>query len=207
MSTMSWASVREKSTQTLCVSFCLAIAIELTAFWLIGQGSLPSPNASKSVDQTEGSNYIETDIFQLPQKAHLFEEKPMMKTPAPQEVALSKIPDQGKASQPGQVDLEEQNQTENGSSPDEDHGPIAVIAPLPVIPNHLKDHELKTHVVIDFYVSTEGLPHPRLVASSENQELDAIALEAAQKWRFRPARVDKKSVAARVRLRIVFAVE
>ena len=207
MSKMSWASVREKSTKALTVSFLLAIAVELFTFWLMSHDVSHSKNSSQSLLKKEESQYIEADIFHLPQKAHLVEEKPIVKAPLQKELALSKTPNQGKPSQPGQVDLDEHNQTEDGSPIDEDHGPIAVIAPLPVIPNHLKDHELNTHVVIDFYVTTEGLPNPRLVASSENHELDAIALESAQKWRFRPARQNKKPIAARVRLRIVFAVE
>jgi TonB family protein len=205
MNSMRWASVRDDSSQALAFSFLLALTLEFFVFVILGINHLHSPTPTLTAPQE--THYLETEIVQLPEQARLIEEKPATKVPLQKEISLSKVPGRGKDPQPGQIALEEDNQTENGNPLSEDHGPIAIIAPHPVIPNELKDHEFKTHVVIDFYVNTEGLPNPRLVASSENQELDAIALETAQNWRFRPAEKDKKAIAARVRLRIVFAVE
>ena len=207
MSSMRWASVKEHRSKALFFSFLIALALELSVFFILGLNSLHSPFKNSSPYSHTDQPYLEAEIVQLPEQAHLIEDKPIKKSSPSHEVVLSKTPGKGVEASPDSALLEEENQTESGTPLSEDHGPIAIIAPRPIIPNYLQGDDLKTYVIIDFYVNTEGLPNPRLVASSENQELDAIALETAQKWRFRPAEKDKKPIAARVRLRIVFAVE
>ena len=87
------------------------------------------------------------------------------------------------------------------------HGPVALYAPPPQIPVYLQDQDIKTHVIIDFLVNQQGGTNPRLVSSSGNEELDAIALETAKKWIFRPAEKDGKKIESKVRLRIIFVVQ
>lgn len=207
MNSIRWASVQEQRSHALFFSFLIALALEFSLFFILDLTRLQSPFGSTHPHSNSDHPYLETEIVQLPEQARLVEDKPLKKSSTSHEMVLSKVPGKGVKAPPHTDPLEEENQTESGNPLSEDHGPIAILAPRPIIPSYLHGNELKTHVVIDFYVNTEGLPHPRLVASSENQELDAIALETAQKWRFRPAEKDKKPIAARVRLRIIFAVE
>lgn len=76
-----------------------------------------------------------------------------------------------------------------------------------MIPAYLQNQELKTSVVIDFFINSQGGVTPRLVGSSGNEELDAIAIEAVKKWQFRPAENDHHAIDSKVRLRIVFEVK
>jgi TonB family protein len=156
------------------------------------------------------SQFIETEMIQLPQEAHLYEEKhsATSSAPAKAEVTLSKKPGQGKPSQDKTTPLEEENQTSPSPPPiASTHGPIAVYAPSPSIPSYLQDQDLKTYVVIDFFVTANGQASPRLVGSSGNEELDAIAISAAKRWQFRPAEENGRPVDAKVRLRILFEVK
>ena len=207
MNSMSWASIKEHRSKAILLSFCSALTLELLILWGLGTDFFPHPTDSVAHHSDTETQYLEAEIVQLPEQARLVEDQPLKQSPSQPKITLSQIPGRGKQAEPGQSPLEEENQTERGDSFTEDHGPIAIHAPRPIIPSYLEGDEFKTYVVIDFYVSTDGLPHPRLVATSENQELDAIALETAEKWRFKPAEKNKKPVAARVRLRILFAVE
>jgi TonB family protein len=165
---------------------------------------LAHPQKTTSLDE---SRFIETEIYQTPEQAHLTEDTPSL-IPKPQsEHTLSTQPLSGKMS-PTQTPLtEEQNQTTAGPKISENHGPISVFAPPPVIPPYLQDRELQAHVVIDFYINTQGVASPRLAGSSGNDELDAIALTAVKKWVFRPAEAGGKPIDAKIRLRIVFVVQ
>ncbi len=154
---------------------------------------------------TDTSNYIEAQVYEVPKESHLVEEKPKVVAPK-HEAVLSKVPKKGKEA-PKENKVLEDNQTESGQRLAPTHGPVAVFSPPPVIPAYLRDKELNTSVVIDFYVSALGVTTPRLAGSSGNQELDAIAVEAAKKWQFRPAEKDHKPIEAKVRLRIVFEVK
>jgi TonB family protein len=129
--------------------------------------------------------------------------------PAPHkaEVAISKVPKKGRAPKPGENPLNEQNQTTSGPPMAPTHGPVALFAPAPVIPPYLQNQDLKATAVIDFFVTAQGGVSPRLVGSTGNEELDAIAINTAKKWQFRPAEQDHKPVDSKVRLRIVFEVK
>jgi len=76
-----------------------------------------------------------------------------------------------------------------------------------LIPSYLQDQNFKTSVVIDFFVSALGSVTPKLVGSSGNEELDALALNTAKKWQFRAAEKDHHTIDSKVRLRIIFEVK
>ena len=141
------------------------------------------------------------------EEAHLTEEKHAA-TPAPpqHEAAISKNPNQGRKSKPNENPFPEQNQTKEGPPMAPTHGPVALFAPPPQIPSYLQNQNLKASAVIDFLITAQGGVTPRLVGSTGNEELDAIALAAARNWQFRPAEKDHKPVDSKVRLRIVFEV-
>ena len=94
------------------------------------------------------------------------------------------------------------------SSPDlgPTHGPVAFYTPAPVIPAYLRNQNLKTSVVIEFLITAQGVVAPRLLDSSGNDELDAIALRTAAQWQFKPAAKDNVPVDSKTRLRILFEV-
>ena len=184
---------------------CAAVALALELMLLIVLGWsrhwLSHPQKADDI-----SNFIEAQIFELPPEAHLIDQiKPL--APVKHEVAISKKVNQGRETKPDENKIQDENQTESGAKLAPTHGPVAVFSPSPHIPSYLQDKELHVSVVIDFFVSALGSTMPRLVGSSGNEELDAIALEAANKWRFRAAEKDHHPTDSKVRLRIVFDVQ
>lgn len=185
---------------------CAAIALLIEAAVLVGVGSwqhwLAHPQKNTSLDT---SNFIETQMVQIPHENKLTEEKPVA-APARHEAVLSKTPDTGRKAKPEESKIDESNQTQARSSLGPTHGPVAVFSPSPVIPSYLQNKELHASVVIDFFVNSRGGTTPRLVGSSGNEELDALAIRTAQRWQFRPAEKDHRAVDSKVRLRILFEV-
>jgi len=161
------------------------------------------PQKSTGLDPTK---FIEAQVFVAPpEPAHLVEEK---KIAAPvHEATLSKKPDQGRVAKPGEQPDTDKNVTDSGPPALPTHGPIAVFAPTPSIPEYLKSQEIKASAVIDFYVTAQGGVNPRLVGSTGNEELDALAISTAKKWQFRPAEQNHKAIDSKVRLRIIFEVK
>lgn len=207
MKPLEWVNDDPSQSKLLIRSACLAFLIEAILLTAIGwhEHWLAHP---KKVDPFDDSHFIEAQMFQIPSEAHLVEEKKSHLPPPPKhEITLNKEPEKGKATQTDQNKMEEQNQTESGHELAATHGPVVLYAPSPVIPPYLQNQEFKTSIVIDFYITAQGNVSPRLVTSSGNDELDAIALNAVKKWQFRPAEQDHKPIDAKVRLRIVFKVE
>jgi len=170
----------------------------------ISQHWLAHPQKTNGLDQDK---FLEATMMQLPEDAHLQEAKPIEK--APKEVAISKKPDAGRKAKPNESAIDDKNKTQSSDniSLGPTHGPVAVFAPPPVIPSYLQNQELKANVVIDFFITSQGSVMPKLVGSSGNDELDAIAVNTAKKWQFRAAEKDHKPVDSKVRLRIVFQVQ
>lgn len=205
MSAARWPNLEEDSRRTLAYAAGAAFLIEAVLLTLVGwdQHWLAHPQKSNTIDT---SQFVEAQIFEVPKEApHLTEEKPV---PVPHhETVLSKVVNQGRQPKPGENQNEDKNQTESGAPVAPTHGPVAVFSPSPAIPEYLRNQNLNTSVVIDFYVSAQGATTPRLVNSSGNEELDAIAIATAKRWQFRPAEKDHKPIDAKVRLRILFEVK
>jgi TonB family protein len=190
----------DKDGKRLMSAAALAVALEALFFIGLGLGRLPFlRNPFNSAD------YVEAQIVQLPANAHL--------TGAEAVKDEDEIVFIRKASRHKKVEKKEppktnepQNQVEAGSSLGPTHGPVAFYAPAPVIPNYLRDHNLRTSVVIEFLITAQGQVTPRLLDSSGNEELDAIALRTASKWQFKPAAKDNAPVDSKTRLRILFEV-
>ena len=182
----------------------IALILEVGLLTAIGwhEHWLSHPQKTTGIDE---SRFVEAEVFQFPEEAHLVEEKKVVTERKP-EVALSKDPTRGKKTQDPNPANEEENRTDSGPKLAPNHGPVAVYAPLPVIPSYLQDQFLKGYVLIDFFVTAQGAVTPRLIGSSGNDELDAIALTTVKKWQFRPAEQDHKAVDAKARLRILFEV-
>jgi|SRR5579884_518406 len=83
----------------------------------------------------------------------------------------------------------------------------AIYAPQPTIPDDLRSDALDKTFVAEFTVSPDGTPTDIKVSQSTgNDELDRLALEAARKWKFKPATRDGQPIESRVRLHIEFQV-
>ena len=79
--------------------------------------------------------------------------------------------------------------------------------PKPVIPEDLLTENLDRSCVVDFIVGADGKPvSVKIAKSTDVQELDRLALQAANRWRFKPATRDGEPVESRVKLHIEFQV-
>jgi TonB family protein len=195
------------TTPLLVKSALLAFCVEAAFFVVIGTWNSSSSSLRSSHLKNE-TQFLETEVFQLPPQAHqLVEEKKVAPPVEKPEKAISQTPGHGTQAPPGSQNLEEENKTTSGPRLAPTHGPIAVISPSPVIPPYLQDKEIKTHVIIDFFINQQGIATPRLVGSSGNEELDAIALATLKQWVFRPAEKEGKPIDSKIRLRIVFTVQ
>ena len=84
----------------------------------------------------------------------------------------------------------------------------AVDAPQPTIPDDLRAEPLDKTMTVEADVDTGGHPtHVRVVDSTGVGELDAVGLDTAKRYRFKPATVDDAPVEQHVRFRIIFKVE
>jgi TonB family protein len=151
----------------------------------------------------DAAEYIEAQVMPMPEEAHLVSQDAAASVP---EEVLSKEAGKGKKPKPGQKPIQDQNQTQAGPALGATHGVVALYAPAPVIPAYLRDQMLKASVVIEFTVTAAGQASPRLLSSSGNEELDAIALGTVRKWRFAPAEQEHHPMDSKTRLRIMFEV-
>jgi TonB family protein len=177
------------------IEFLVLTAMGIKTHWL----AHPQPTTG-----LDASKFIDAEVFQVPKDAHLVEIK--KSAPQPREKSISTKVDQGKKEKPEDAKPQEQNQTDSGPPMAANHGPVAVVAPPPVIPSYFQDKDLNTSVVIEFLVNNQGTATPRLIGSSGNEELDAIALSTVRKWQFKPAEENHKPIDAKIRLRINFQV-
>jgi len=204
MRTLDVTQISREDSKIL--SRCAAVAVAFEFIFLTGIGIqqhwLAHPQSTTGLDTTK---FIEAEVFQIPKESHLTEEKKIT-APKAKEIAISKKVDEGKKAKPEDAKPEEQNQTDAGPTMAANHGPVAIVAPPPVIPPYLKDKDINASVVIEFLVNNQGEATPRLIGSSGNEELDAIALNTVQKWQFKPAEQNHKPIDAKIRLRINFQV-
>ena len=184
---------------------CIAIIVELLSLEVVGwQFHWIAHPQKAGVDTTK---FIETQMLELPKIQHLTSPE-TMKAPAHHEVVISKVVDHGRKETPQDKKTLESNQnvTDKGPSLGPTHGPVAVFNPSPVIPPYLLNQQYKSTVVIEFLISGQGVVTPHLIGSSDNEELDALAIATAKRWQFRPAEKDGKPIDSKVRLRVVFEV-
>lgn len=196
--------------QRLLKAGFLAILIEGILLTLIAwdQHWLAHPQKTTGLDETR---FIEAALFEIPKEVELIHPKEPHDHPAPERVnepSLHQDPAKGVVPKQDTNPFNEENQTGKALSPaPSTHGPIALFAPPPQLPAAYQERELKTEVVIEFLVNSLGAASPRLVESSGEEELDALALEAVRRWVFRAAEQDGKPVDSKTRLRIVFSVQ
>ncbi len=190
----------EEGQERIWKAALIAAGLELLFFLALGLGHL-----SLFKNPFDSTDYIEAQIIQLPANAHLTgatavkdeDEVVFSHKQSPRKKVEKKEPPKAP---------EQQNQVDAGPALGPTHGPVAFYAPAPVIPVYLRDQNLKTNVVIEFLITAQGGVTPRLLDSSGNDELDAIALKTASKWQFKPAAKDNVPIDSKTRLRILFEV-
>ena len=80
--------------------------------------------------------------------------------------------------------------------------------PQPAIPDDLRMDALSKDYVADFEVGPDGVPiSVKTVQSTGIDELDRVALDAARKWKFKPATLGGVATTQTVRLKIEFRVQ
>lgn len=195
--------------RTLFRSGCVALILVLCLLELAGWQMhwFAHPQKATGLDPDD---FIEAQMVTLPSETHLTSPIPSRK-PVAEEARVHPDADRGRTASPEEKrSLVEpgENVTKAASQPPlpATHGPVALSMPPPEIPSYLRDETFKTHVIIEFFVTAQGGVIPRLVSSSDNAELDAIALEAVKRWQFRPAEENHRAVDSKVRLRIEFSV-
>ena len=83
---------------------------------------------------------------------------------------------------------------------------VPLSQPQPTIPDDLRDADLNATFQGLFTVHPDGTATVKMVSSTGNAALDEIALNAAQRWTFRPATRDGQPVESYLRLRVEFDV-
>ncbi len=83
---------------------------------------------------------------------------------------------------------------------------VPVSEPKPSIPDDLRDSDLNTDFNALFTVHADGTASVKMVSSTGNPALDALALDAAKRWTFRPATRGGQPVESYLRLRVEFSV-
>jgi protein TonB len=79
--------------------------------------------------------------------------------------------------------------------------------PKPQIPDDLRTEALDKTCVAEFTVGPDGAPtNVKITQSTGNNELDRLALDAARKWKFKPATRDGQPIQSQVRLHVEFQV-
>ncbi len=179
-----------------------ALAIELA--FLVAASQMGSLGNRHPPAVQDSAPFLEAEIFR-PKDAHLTETKASVSPPRKRETVLSKRPGIGRNAKPGEE--KEENQTQAGPALAPSHGPVAIYSPSPIIPPYLRNQELHSSAVIEFNIAASGELAARLVASSGNEELDAIAIRTAKTWRFHPAERDHVPIESKIRLRIVFEIQ
>lgn len=88
-------------------------------------------------------------------------------------------------------------QTTEGSGPmTGDSGAVAIVKPMPVIPDDLRDEAFNVSAVARFHVAADGSAQVELAKPTPNPYLNRIVLDTLKKWRFFPAMQDGKPVAS-----------
>jgi TonB family protein len=185
-------------------SIATAFVLESLLLTAFGWHSHWLAHPPKVIDADAG--FIEARIFELPPEAQLVAPEKKIASKI-KEATISKAVEQGRKAKADEKVVMDENQTQSGGPQAPTHGPVAIFSPPPQIPSYLQDKELHASVVIDFFVAANGTSNPRLVGSSGNEELDAIALAAVRKWQFRAAEDNHHPVDSKVRLRIQFEVQ
>jgi len=83
----------------------------------------------------------------------------------------------------------------------------AILQPLPVLPDDLREDAYQTVAMARFSIRVDGSVDVELVRPTQNPRLNQLLLEALRKWRFFPAMKDGRPVASSQEIRVHFNVD
>lgn len=86
-------------------------------------------------------------------------------------------------------------------------GARASYAPIPEIPDDLREEVFETEAIAHFVVETDGSTQVTLSKPTASDRLNQIVLATLRKWRFQPAERDGSRVRSEFDVRIPIAVE
>jgi protein TonB len=76
------------------------------------------------------------------------------------------------------------------------HGAQAIVRPMPVIPDELRQEALSEAATARFHIAADGTTTVELVKPTQNPRLNRLLLETLKLWRFFPAMQNGKPVAS-----------
>ena len=83
----------------------------------------------------------------------------------------------------------------------------AILQPLPVLPDDLREDAYQTVAMARFSIRVDGSADVELVKPTQNPRLNQLLLEALRKWRFFPAMKDGRPVVSSQEIRVHFNVD
>jgi periplasmic protein TonB len=86
-------------------------------------------------------------------------------------------------------------------------GPEAIYAPVPAIPDDMRDEVLEAVAVARFQVSHDGKAIVSLTKPTDFSRLNDIILETLRQWRFRPALRNGVAVDSNAEIRLLITVQ
>ena len=86
-------------------------------------------------------------------------------------------------------------------------GARAILAPVPQIPDELREEALDTVAVAHFKVSADGQVEVDLIKPTSNPQLNGILLDTLKQWRFFPAMRNGVAIASEFDVRIPVTVQ
>jgi protein TonB len=87
------------------------------------------------------------------------------------------------------------------------NGPRAIYAPVPSIPEDLRDQVMQAKAVARFKISREGKVTVALLEHTDFSELDEIILDTLREWRFSPAMNKGVAVDSEADVRLLITVK
>ena len=90
---------------------------------------------------------------------------------------------------------------------DLDQKPIARVQPGPTYPYEMSRAGISGQVVVEFIINANGDVVETQVKSSSHREFEVPAMQAVQKWKFKPGKKGGKAVSTRVSQLIEFNLE
>jgi protein TonB len=83
-----------------------------------------------------------------------------------------------------------------GPPPVASHGALAIVKPMPVIPDDLRQEGLSEAATARFHIAADGTATVELVKPTQSPRLNRLLLETLKLWRFFPAMQDGQPVAS-----------
>jgi periplasmic protein TonB len=85
-------------------------------------------------------------------------------------------------------------------------GPRVIYAPVPSIPDDMRDEVMQATAVARFHVGRDGSATVTLVTPTEFSELDELIIDTLRKWRFHPAVKNGVAIDSEAEVRLLITV-